>query len=271
MKREELPILPSSVTTAEATAPRFTVETIRSLQRRTPTLVYFTTTRPAGYRFTPGHYGRLGLGPEDATIWRPYSIASPADDHDRLAFQLTCAPGGQFSGLFCGVAKGDLVRVDRRSFGFLTLATLAPRGTLWMLATGTGLAPFLSIIADAATWERHERAILVHSVRHAAELAPDAIEAAMTARTSEERSRLTVVPVVTREAFPGALGERLGPLLQSGELEARAAGTIEPALARVMLCGNPEMIREVRAIVRERGLEPGRRGVPGQLATEGYW
>lgn len=269
MKRDDLPVPPAAIV-ADAAAPRFTTETILGIERRTPNLVYFTTSRPAGYRFTPGHYGRLGLGPEEAVVWRPYSIASAAQD-EHLAFQLTCAPGGQFTGLFCGTKPGDPVRVDRRSFGFLTLATIAPGGALWMLSTGTGLAPFLSMLADPLTWTRHERVVLVHSVRHGAELAPDAIAAAMGKRSAQERARLLVVPVVTREAVAGAFGARLGALLRDGTLESHAGAAIEPLGARAMLCGNPEMIKEVRAMLRERGLEPGRRGIPGQLATEGYW
>jgi ferredoxin--NADP+ reductase len=269
MKREDLPLagIPLS---AEPDAPRFTMERIASIERRAPALLYFTVSRPAGYRFTPGHYARLGLGGGDDIVWRPYSIASAMDD-DHLAFQLTCAPGGKFTGLFCGAKQGDAIHVDRRSFGFHTVSSLAPGGTLFMLATGTGLAPYISILADPLTWTRHERAVLVHSVRHAAELAPDAIAAAMQRHGASEMARLTVLPVVTRETVPGAFGERLGALLESGALEKAAGCAIEPAGARVMLCGNPEMILEMRKAMRDRGLEPGRRGVPGQLSAEGYW
>jgi ferredoxin--NADP+ reductase len=266
MKREDIPLAGIPI----PAEPRFTVQRIESIERRAPTLLHFTVSRPAEYRFTPGHYARLGLGTGEDLTWRPYSIASAADD-DRLAFQLTCAPGGKFTGLFCGAAKGDAIHVDRRSFGFLTVSSLAPGGTLFMLATGTGLAPFLSILADPLTWTRHERAVLVHSVRHAAELAPDAIAAAMRRHGASEKSRLNVLPVVTRESVPGAFGARLGALLENGALEKAAGCAIEPAGARVMLCGNPGMILEMRKALRDRGLAPGRRGVPGQLSAEGYW
>jgi ferredoxin--NADP+ reductase len=259
-----------------AVAPRggacapFSVERVTRLVERAPNLVALETTRPAAFRFTPGHYARLGLGPEDDIVWRPYSIAS-ASDEDRLAFQFTRVPGGAFNGRFQALREGDAICVDRRSFGFLTLAQLAPGGVLWMLATGTGVAPFLSIVADSATWERHERVVIAHSVRHAAELAGADIEAAMERRSRAERERLTVIPIVTREQVPGVLHARIGELLASGALESAAGSAIDAAHARTMLCGNPGMIREVRAWMRGRGLEPGRRGVPGQLATEGYW
>lgn len=268
MKREDLPL--AGIPLADPGAPRFTVERIESLEYRARSLVHFTVSRPDGFRFSPGHYARLGLAEGEALVWRPYSIASAADD-DRLAFQLTCAPAGKFSELFCGKGRGDAIHLDRRSFGFHTVSSLAPGGTLFMLATGTGVAPYLSILADPLTWTRHERAVLVHSVRHAAELVPDVIAAAMRRHGPAGRSRLTVLPVVTRESVPGTFGERLGILLASGALERAAGCTIEPERARVMLCGNPEMILEMRKAMRDRGLEPGRRGVPGQLSAEGYW
>jgi ferredoxin--NADP+ reductase len=251
-------------------APPFTLERLVAVHHRTPGLVSFETTRAADFRFTPGHYARLGLGPDDSVIWRPYSIAS-APDAEHLAFQFTRVPGGAFNALFDAARPGDAIRVDRRSFGFLTLAQVAPGGALWLVATGTGVAPFISILSDDATWKRHERVILVHSVRHAAELATSDVEAAMARRAPAERRRLRVIPVVTREPVAGALRARIGELLRSGALESAGACPIDAEHSRVMLCGNPDMIKDARAWMRERGLEPGRRGVPGQLATEGYW
>ena len=250
--------------------PAHTRERIVRIEERTPSLVAFEITRPEGFRFTPGHYARLGVGPEDDIVWRPYSIASPADG-DRLSFQLTRVPGGAFNAHFDSLAAGEEIRLDRRSFGFLTLAQVAPGGALWLLATGTGVAPFVSILADSLTWQRHERVIVVHSVRRAAELAAVDVERAMSRFPNEMRDRLRFLPVVTREAVAGALAARIGVLLREGTLESQTGCRIDPAAARVLLCGNPEMIRDARAWLRERGLEPGRRGVPGQLATEGYW
>ena len=268
MKREDLP--PPAIAPRPAAVPRHTVERILAIEHRAPTLVHFTVSRPPGFLFTPGHYGRLGLDDGEEIVWRPYSIASAAHD-PHLAFQLTCAPEGRFTGLFCGRRPGDAIRVDARSFGFLTLDTVAPGGTLWMLSTGTGVAPYLAMLADARTWERHERVVLVHSVRNAAELIPDAIGRATAALDAAELARLTVLPVVTREEVPGALRARLGALLADGTLEAAGGSPIDAEHARAMLCGNPEMIKEMRALLRDRGLVPGRRGIPGQLATEGYW
>ncbi len=249
---------------------KFTIERIESIQRRTLSLACFRTTRHADFRFTPGHYARLGLGHDSDVVWRPYSIASAANS-GHLEFQITLVPGGAFSELFAKAEIGDTIRVDRRCFGFLTLDQLASGGSLWLLATGTGLAPFLSIIADAATWARHTRVILVHSVRHAAELMPDAIDTAVSHLPESERQRLSVISIVTRESAPDALGARLGILIQSGALEKKAGLCLDPSGSRVMLCGNPEMIREVRQLLKDRGFAAGRRGTPGQFSAEGYW
>ncbi len=250
--------------------PQHSCERITRIEERTPTLVALETTRPAQFRFTPGHYARLGVGPDEDIVWRPYSIASPADAQ-RLSFQFTRVPGGAFSDRFERLRTGDEIRVDRRSFGFLTLAQVAPGGVLWLLATGTGVAPFVSILADPSTWKRHERVVVVHSVRRAAELAGADIEEAMSRFGEDERARLRFFPVVTREAVEGALEARIGTLLREGTLESASGSRIEATGSRVLLCGNPAMIQEARGWLRERGLEPGRRGMPGQLATEGYW
>ena len=254
---------------APATA-RFSTQRISAIHKRTPGLINFRTTRDPEFRFTPGHYARLGLGEEGAEVWRPYSIASAADA-DYLDFQFTLVPGGAFSELFAQCKEGDSIRIDMRAFGFLTLDQLAQGGTVWMFSTGTGLAPFISILMADAVWKRHARVVLMHSVRHAGELMTDVIEAAMAARGAEERARFRYLPVVTREPAEGALHARIGELFRNGELEKIAGEPIDAEHARAMLCGNPEMIKEIRAMLKERNMGPSRRGVPGQLAAEGYW
>lgn len=249
---------------------QYTVERIESVSYRTPSLVCFSTSRPENYSFIAGQYARLGLGPDDDIVWRPYSIASAQED-EQLAFQFAPIPGGAFAGLFSGCGPGDAIRVDRRSYGFMTLAQLEPGGTLWLIATGTGFAPYLAILADAVTWVRHERVVIVHSVRHAAELMPDAIAAAAGRWGEAARRSLNMIPVVTRETAPDALNKRIGILIRDGTLERMVGVEFNPADARVMLCGNSDMIREVRELLKERGIKSGRGGVPGTLAAEGYW
>ena len=130
---------------------KFTTERVLSMRWWTPTLVSLRTTRYRGFRFTPGHYTRLGLGADGDLVWRPFSLASAAYD-DFLEFIAVLVPGGAFSEPLRGLREGDAIRVDKASYGFLTVDQLAHGRDLWMLASGTGLGPFLSILKEPAVW-----------------------------------------------------------------------------------------------------------------------
>lgn len=229
-------------------------------------LVSARVTRDPAFRFTPGHYARLGVAkPDGSMVFRPLSIASaPCDSH--LEFFCTLIPGGEFSDCFAGLRVGDAVAVEKASFGFLTVDSLAPGSELWLLATGTGLAPYMSMLRDRAIFERFERVVVVHSVRYAEELAY-----ADELRQLATRTALRYVPVVTREPGACALTQRIPALLASGRLVEAAGVTLDPSTSRVMVCGNPDMTRELRASLGERGFRTTRRGVRGQIAFEKYW
>jgi ferredoxin--NADP+ reductase len=126
---------------------KWTTERVLSMRWWTPTLVSLRTTRYRGFRFTPGHYTRLGLGADGDLVWRPFSLASAAYD-DFLEFIAVLVPGGAFSEPLRRLRVGDAIRVDKASYGFLTVDQLARGRDLWMLASGTGLGPFLSILKD---------------------------------------------------------------------------------------------------------------------------
>jgi ferredoxin--NADP+ reductase len=246
---------------------------VTAVRHWTPQLWSFTLTRAAGFRFTPGHYARLGLAAAGgATVWRPFSIASASHD-PWLEFFAVLVPGGAFSALLEQIDAGAPVAVDRASFGFLTIGPFAPGEDLWLLATGTGLAPFVSILRDPATWARFRTVVVVHSVRRAAELAyRDEIAAVPGERAlATTAERLRYVPVVTREPVPGALGARIPQLIADGRLEAAAGVTLDPDRSRVMICGNPELGRALRPQLTARGFRVNRRATPGSLAFENYW
>jgi ferredoxin--NADP+ reductase len=252
---------------------RFTAETVLALRHWTSSLISFRTSRAPSFRFTPGHYGRLGLdGADNEVIWRPFSVVSGAHDQ-HLEFFATLVPGGKFSGLLAGTREGDSIGVEKASYGFLTIDHFAPGKDLWLLASGTGLGPFLSILRDPATWRAYDSAMLVHSVRHASELAyRDEIAAIPGGELlAASRVRLRYVPVVTREPWPGALTARIPQLIQNGDLEQAAGVELDPQRSRIMVCGNPEMSRELRRQLTARGFLTNRRGAPGQLAFENYW
>jgi ferredoxin--NADP+ reductase len=258
---------------AAPAATRFTTETVLAKRHWTRSLLSFRTSRAPGFRFTPGHYARLGLDDADGNaVWRPFSVVSAAHDQHLELFAVL-VPGGEFSGLLARAREGDTIRVGKASYGFLTIDHFAPGKDLWLLGSGTGLGPFLSILRDPATWQAFDNLILVHSVRHATELAyRDEI-----ARIPQEQllaatpARLRYVPVVTRERFPGALTARIPQLIEDGRLEQAAGVTLDPQCSRIMVCGNPEMAHELRRQLTGRGFQINRRAAPGHLVFENYW
>jgi ferredoxin/flavodoxin---NADP+ reductase len=257
----------------QAGATRNTVETILALRQWTPNLLSFRTTRSAGFRFTPGHYTRLGLiGANGSMVWRPFSVVSSAHD-SHLEFFAVLVPGGDFSVPLSGIHEGEPIHVDKTSYGFMTIDHFAPGSDLWLLASGTGLGPFVSILRDPVTWQSYDRLIVVHSVRCANELAYREEIASIPHEELVKASpgRLRYLPVVTRQACAGALPARIPQLIADGRLEQAAAVTLDPQHSRIMVCGNPEMTRELRGQLTARGFQTNRRAAPAQLAFENYW
>lgn len=252
---------------------KFTVETLIYLHTWSPSLFTLRLTRPAGYRFVPGQFARLGMDVPDpatgeiSTIWRAYSIAS-AERDNFLEFYSIVAPGGAFSTVLATMKVGDTLKVDKTAFGFLTTERFVDGKDLWMLATGTGLAPFLAILEEPGTWEQYQRVILVHSVRQPDELA---YQERIRTLTAPYAGRFQYVPTCTRATAPGALDKRITTLLQAGELERHVGLEINPEHSRLMICGNPEMVDDVRKLLGERGLTPARRATPGQYVVENGW
>ena len=258
--------------TTTNSAEKWTNERVLSIRYWTPTLLSIRTTRYRGFRFTPGHYTRLGLGAGDELIWRPFSLASAAYD-EFLEFIAVLVPGGAFSVPLGQLRDGDTIRVEKASYGFLTVDQLAPGKTLWLLASGTGLGPFMSMLRDPAVWQNHERLIVAHSVRHSSELVwrNEIAEIPKNELFADAKATLTYLPVVTREPGATPLAERIPLLLADGRLEAAADTPLDVATSRLMVCGNPEMTRELRQFLGARGFATNRRGIPGQMAFEKYW
>ena len=244
-------------------------------------------TRDPGYRFTPGQFARIGLpvagetGADPTPEWRAYSMVSRADE-DALEFYSVVVPDGKFSPALARLAPGDTIWVDKTAFGFLTLERFADGKDLWLIATGTGLSAYLSMLRDPATWQRFSRIVLVHGVRHAGELAYRAELLDLAAQhRGGEAGLLTYLPVTSREATNPLLFDALRPdllaparittLLESGDLEQRVGLSLDHSRSRIMLCGNPAMVTDMRAMLAERGFAAGRRGVAGNLAVENYW
>lgn len=251
----------------EASLPRWTEENVIDLHRWTDTIFSFKTSRPRDFRFSAGHYARVGLPDVGGElVWRPLSMVSSPQEAF-LEFVAIVVPDGSFSRCLAGLSLEAPVAIDRSCFGFLTLDQLAAGDDLWLLASGTGVGPFVSMLRDDQVWQRFRRIVVVHSVRRAAELVYRDFLAGLT---EERASRFTYLPVVTRDVG-GLFAERIPTLLADGRLEAAAGVPLQAASARAMVCGNPAMTRDLRELLSERGFSAGRRGVPGQMAFEKYW
>jgi ferredoxin/flavodoxin---NADP+ reductase len=257
-----------------STSDKYTIEKITDVRPWTDSLFSFRTTRDRGYRFVPGQFARLGVKSRDNDdiVWRAYSIASAAHD-EHLEFFSVVVPDGAFTSRLARLREGDEIFVERKSYGFLTTDRFEAGRDLWMLATGTGLAPFLSILHDFETWEKYDNLILVQSVRTQAELAYEELIQSFDASEyyAEYAHKLRYARIVTREPVPGTLRERVTKLLASGVLEENIGVKLDHERSRIMLCGTPEMVEDSRKILIERGYRLSRRGEPGHLAVENYW
>ncbi|WP_322881591.1 ferredoxin--NADP reductase [Pandoraea sputorum] len=258
---------------AQTKHTKYSPQTVTGMHFWTPTIFSIKTTRPPGLQFTAGQFVRLGLpGDDGELIWRAYSfVNSPAED--TLEFYVITIPEGQLTPRLSELKVGDELFVDHTAYGFLTLDRFTGGDDLWLLATGTGLAPFVSILRDPEVWHRFKRIFVVHSVRWERDLAyyeelrhfshPD-IDPALV-------DKLHFAVSVTREQTPGALYGRITSLLASGELEKAVGATLDPATSRIMVCGNPDMIKELRAWFTGNGYAVSRTATPGPLVLEKQW
>lgn len=252
---------------------KFTRERLLEVRPWSANLFSLRCTRSPGFRFVAGQFARLGVRkPSGSIVWRAYSMVSAPHD-DELEFFSIVVPDGEFTSELSRLAVGDELLVDRTAFGFLTLDRFPDGRDLWLLGTGTGLAPFLSILQGLEVWERFERIVLVYSARNRSELAYQELIADLPQREYLEGlgSKLTYIPLVTREQVPGTLNGRVTSLIGNGELEDAVGLRLDPAHSRVMLCGNPQMIEDSLEVLKARGMQLALTRRPGQLAVENYW
>ncbi|RSN99004.1 ferredoxin--NADP reductase [Acinetobacter pittii] len=249
---------------------KFSVEKVLSVHRWTPTLFSFTMTRPAHFKFTAGQFARIGLKVGEELVVRAYSVVSSPFD-ETLEFFSIVVPDGAFTSNLQHLKVGDELYLEKIPYGYLTLARYQQPlpHDLWLLATGTGLAPFLSMLQDFDTWSKYQKINLVYSVRTAAELAyVDRIQE-IAETFGEGHNGFKFIPIITRD--PSApLHDRLPILIENGELEKSAGIELNPASSHVMLCGNPQMVDDTKEALKRRGLTMNRRG-EGNIAVENYW
>lgn len=249
---------------------KFTVEKVLSVHRWAHNLFSFTMTRPAHFKFTAGQFARIGLMVNGELVVRAYSVVSSPFD-ENLEFFSIVVPDGAFTSNLQHLEVDDELYLDKTAYGYLTLARyqLPLAHDLWLLATGTGLAPFLSMLQDFETWTKYQHIHLIYSVRSTAELAyVDRIQE-LAESFGEGHTGFKFIPIITRD--PNAtLHDRLPVLIENGELEKVVGLSLNPATSHVMLCGNPQMVEDTKDALKQRGLTMNRRG-EGNIAVENYW
>ncbi len=265
--------LASGTSVASPLDDKYSRETVLAVRRWSDTLFSFTLTRPSHFRFTAGQFARIGIEVAgEAPVVRAYSVVS-SPFVDTLEFFSIVVPDGAFTSRLQHLQAGDQLLLERIPYGYLTLARYQeplPQD-LWLLATGTGLAPFLSMLQDFPTWRQYRQIVLAYSVRTESELAyrDEIAQYAADFADPDLATRFVFVPIVTRDpAYP--LHDRLPVLILDGQLEAVAGLALDPATSHVMLCGNPQMVEDTRNALKARGLTMNRRGV-GNIAVENYW
>ena len=264
--------------------------------RWAPTLLSFKVTRPDGFKFTAGQFVRLGIHGKDLQyfaqnyetklitsetqdkpidldgyVFRAYSVASSPYD-EFIEFFSVVIPEGEFTSKVNHIQVGDSLLLNTMPFGYLTLARyqLPLPNDLWLLATGTGLAPFLSILKTIEVWQQYQRIILVYSARTSQELAYQAEIDAIKSIYGDNGAAFVFFFFFTREADYAGEKARIPNLILSGKLTELVGQKLDKERSHVMLCGNPQMVEDTKEALKSIGLTMNRRG-EGNIAVENYW
>jgi ferredoxin--NADP+ reductase len=248
----------------------FNEERVLSVHHWTDTLFSFTTTRDASLRFSNGHFTMIGLRVDGKPLLRAYSIVS-ANYEEHLEFLSIKVPDGPLTSRLQHIQTGDTIIVGRKPTGTLLIDYLLPGKRLYLLGTGTGLAPFMSIVRDPETYEKFSEVVLVHGVRQVAELAYRDFLVDELPRHEflgdMVSAQLRYYPTVTRESY--AHSGRITDLIESGRLFADLdVPALDPAHDRVMICGSPAMLRDLRQMLTERAFREGNTTTPGDFVIE---
>lgn len=248
----------------------YNTETVLDVRHWTDSLFSFRTTRDPSFRFLSGQFTMIGLEVDGKPLVRAYSMASAHYD-EALEFFSIKVPNGPLTSRLQHLQVGDTVLVGRKPVGTLVQDSLIPGAVLYLLGTGTGLAPFASIIQDPDVYDRFEQIVLVHGCRFVAELA---YGEDLVARLTENvligdllRTKLRYYPTATREPFRHT--GRVTDLIESGRLAADLAlPNLAPDRDRVMLCGSPEFLADMVALLERRGFDEGSASRPGTYVIE---
>ncbi|RYX93263.1 MAG: ferredoxin--NADP reductase [Bradyrhizobiaceae bacterium] len=245
-------------------------ETVTSVQHWTDTLFSFRATRDTSFRFQNGQFAMIGLEVDGKPLLRAYSMAS-ANHEDELEFFSIKVPDGPLTSRLQKIKEGDTILIGRKAVGTLITDNLLPGKRLLMLSTGTGLAPFASLIKDPDVYERYEHVVLVHGCRQVSELA---YGERLVAKLAEDelfgelmKDKFTYYPTVTREPFRNR--GRITDLIESGQIfKDIGQDPLSIETDRIMLCGSPNMLEDLKVMFEKRGFQEGSGTSPGHFVIE---
>ncbi len=245
-------------------------ETVLDVQHYTDRLFRFRMTRPDSFRFRSGEFVMIGLMVDGKPIYRAYSVASPSWDEELEFFSIK-VPDGPLTSVLCDIKVGDTVLMRKKPTGTLVLDALVPGKRLYMFSTGTGIAPFASLIRDPETYEKFDEVILTHTCREIAELQYgfDLVEEIRNHEFLAEivGDKLKHYATVTREDYP-FMG-RITDLMESGKLYTDlGVPPLNPETDRGMICGSSAMLKDTKELLEKAGLTEGANNKPAEFVIE---
>ena len=229
-------------------------------------LFTLTVDCPGVAPFEPGQFLQVGLQLDEKHLHRPYSVASPHGQE--LEFFIVRVDNGELTPRLWNLELGQDIDVCEKATGSFTLSHTPVAKNLWLLATGTGLAPYIAMLRDPKTWETYERIILVHGVRYLTDLA---YTEELEEHHKAHPGRLVFIPVVSRALAVQGFQGRITQAIEGGQLEDLTGTPLSPENSAVMMCGNPQMLDDVEALLNARGMRKHKRNEPGHYVVERYW
>tara|TARA_B100001996_G_C18670647_1_gene596600 strand:+ start:1772 stop:2518 length:747 start_codon:yes stop_codon:yes gene_type:complete len=237
-----------------------------SVKHWTESLYSIKITAPK-VKFIAGQYAKISLNIDNKDVARPYSFVNSPNE-PFLEIYSVAVPNGPLSTELQKIKKGDRLNISKNGNGFLILNEIPKVKNIWMLATGTGIGPYLSILKTEDSWDNFEKVILVHAVRYNKELTYKE-----TIKNLKEKygKRFIYITFVSREKSENSLDGRIPQSINNGLLEKKANTKMLPSNTHIMLCGNPEMLKDTTIELKKIGLKKHRRSSPGNITTENYW
>jgi ferredoxin--NADP+ reductase len=256
----------------EHTMPTWCQAKITDKKIWTDGLFTITIESPDVQNFEAGQFLQLGVykegreGDEDGIINRPYSVASPHGN--QLQFFIVVVPEGELTPKLDALKVGDPILVNDKATGRFTLGKTPDADHLWLISTGTGLAPYIAMLRTEEPWQRFKKVVVVHGVRHASDLA---YTEELNSYKEKYPGKFELVQSLTREQSDTTLRGRIPALLASGQLEKAADCELSATTSSVLLCGNPAMLDSMEDLLNNRDMIKHRSKAPGQIVLERYW